>query len=452
MPDWRGVAIATKTSTESIAEQILAAAASEGEEAEVFHVTSSSTPVHFEANQIKAVDSNESSGAALRLIKNGRVGFGSSSDLGNIDSLISSAVETSPFGAEAKFQFPGKTDFPDVSVFDASVNQVSLEEMVALGQRVVDGVRAYSNEVQVEGGVSRSTATITLLNSRGGQVSYSRTGFRMGFEGTVIRGEDMLFTSHGLSSVSPITDPTEIIDEIIRQLEWAKKTATAQTKSMPVILMPSAVPSILLEPLLAGLGGKSVLQSTSPLAEKLGEKIVDQRFSMIDDSTLPWNPASSPSDDEGVASRRLALIDNGVVGTFLYDLQTAGLAGTQSTGSGERGLGSLPGPSAGVLLVGEGDTSLDDMVAGMSEGLIVEELLGAGQSNVLGGDFNANVLLGYKVENGNIVGRVKNVMISGNAYKSLNNLISIGNTGRWVGGGLFAPAIAIADVSVSANG
>lgn len=452
MPDWRGVAIATKTSTESIAEQILAAAASEGEEAEVFHVTSSSTPVHFEANQIKAVDSNESSGAALRLIKNGRVGFGSSSDLGNIDSLISSAVETSPFGAEAKFQFPGKTDFPDVPVFDASVNQVSLEEMVALGQRVVDGVRAYSNEVQVEGGVSRSTATITLLNSRGGQVSYSRTGFRMGFEGTVIRGEDMLFTSHGLSSVNPITDPAEIIDEIIRQLEWAKKTATVQTKSMPVILMPSAVPSILLEPLLAGLGGKSVLQATSPLAEKLGEKIVDQRFSMIDDSTLPWNPASSPSDDEGVASRRLALIDNGVVGTFLYDLQTAGLAGTQSTGSGERGLGSLPGPSAGVLLVGEGDTSLDDMVAGMSEGLIVEELLGAGQSNVLGGDFNANVLLGYKVENGNIVGRVKNVMISGNAYKSLNNLISIGNTGRWVSGGLFAPAIAIADVSVSANG
>ena len=92
------------------------------------------------------------------------------------------------------------------------------------------------------------------------------------------------------------------------------------------------------------------------------------------------------------------------------------------------------------------------MIAGMSEGLIVEELLGAGQSNVLGGDFNANVLLGYKVENGSIVGRVKNVMISGNAYKALNNLISIGSTGRWVSGGLFAPAIALADVSVSANG
>jgi PmbA protein len=452
MLDRGSLAIATQASSESLVERILAAAASQGEEAEVFHVSSSSTPVHFEANQVKAVDSNESSGAALRLIKNGRVGFGSSSDLGNIDSLISSAVDTSPFGAEAKFQFPAKSDFPDVPVFDSSVNDVSLEEMVALGQRVVDELRAYSDEVQVEGGVSRSTSTITLRNSRGGQFSCPRTGFRIGFEGTVIRGEDMLFTSHGLSSVRPITDTAEIVEEIIRQLEWAKHTATVETKSMPVILMPSAVPSILLSPLLAGLGGKSVLQGTSPLAEKMGEKIVDERFTLIDDSTLPWIPASSPSDDEGVASRRLPLIDKGVVGTFLYDLQTAGLAGTQSTGSGERGLGSLPGPSAGVLLVGEGDTSLDDMIAGMSEGLIVEGLLGAGQSNVLGGDFNANILLGYKVEKGNVVGRVKNTMLSGNAYKALNNLISVGSNGCWVRGGLFAPAIALADVSVSANG
>lgn len=452
MPDRGGLAIAAQASVESIAARILAAASSQGGDAEVFHVASSSTPVHFEANQIKAVDANESAGAALRLIKDGRVGFGSSSDLGNIDDLVGAAVETSPFGAEAKFQFPSAADYPDVPLYDAAVDDVSLEEMVALGQRVIDEVRAYSDEVQVEGGVTRSTSTITLTNSRGGHVSYTRSGFRVGFEGTVIHGEDMLFTSHSMSSVSPITDTTEIVSSIIRQLEWAKTTVPVETKSMPVILMPKAVPSILLSPLLAGVSGKAVLQGTSPLAEKLGEKIVDERFSLIDDSTLPWIPASSPSDDEGVPSKRLPLINNGVVGTFLYDLQTAGLAGTQSTGSGERGLGSLPGPSAGVLLVGEGERPLDELIANMDEGLIIEGLLGAGQSNVLGGDFNANVLLGYKVERGAVVGRVKNVMISGNVYTSLNNLIAIASDGRWVRGGLYTPAIALADVSVAANG
>ena len=148
----------------------------------------------------------------------------------------------------------------------------------------------------------------------------------------------------------------------------------------------------------------------------------------------------------------MALIENGVVRTFLYDLQTAGLAGTQSTGSGERGLGSLPNPSAGVLLVGDGDIPLDELIADMKEGLIIEGLLGAGQSNVLGGDFNANVLLGYKVENGAVVGRVKNVMISGNVYTALNNIIAIGSDGQWARGGLYTPAIALAGVSVAANG
>ncbi len=105
-----------------------------------------------------------------------------------------------------------------------------------------------------------------------------------------------------------------------------------------------------------------------------------------------------------------------------------------------------------MLLVGEGGSTLDELIANMDEGLIIEGLLGAGQSNVLGGDFNANVLLGYKVERGTVVGRVKNVMISGNAYTALNNLIAIASDGRWVRGGLYTPAIALADVSVAANG
>jgi PmbA protein len=448
----RSVAISTQAIPSTIAEKILERAAAAADEAEVFHVTSSSTPVRFEANLVKSVDSNESAGAAVRLIKNGRVGFASTSDLDDIDDLIEAALETAPFGAKAKFHFPGPADYPDVPVYDPAVERVTLEEMTALGQRVVDELRAYSDEVQVEGGVSRSTSAIMLLNSAGASVSYPRSSFRIGFEGTVIHGEDMLFTSDSKSDVHPLSDTAEIVANIVRQLEWAKEIASVQTKTMPVILLPSVVASILLNPLLAGLNGKAVFQGTSPLGEKLGEKIVDERFSLIDDSTLPYIPASRRSDDEGVPSRRMALIDRGVAANFLYDLQTAGLAGKVSTGSGERGLGSLPAPSSGVLLVGEGDTTLDAMIADIGEGLIVEGLLGAGQSNILGGDFNANVLLGYKIENGQVVGRVKNTMISGNAYEALNNILAVGSEGRWKRGSLYAPPIAIAGISVSANG
>ncbi len=422
---------------------------SEADGAEVFYVESSGTPVHFEANAIKAVDSNETAGAALRIIKNGRVGFSSTSNLADVEGLVNAALETVPFGAEARFHFPHASAYPDVPVYDEAVKGVTIEQMAALGQRVIDALRAYSKEVQVEGSVSKSTSTISLINSEGARFGYIRSGFGFGFEGTVIRGEDMLFTYDGLSGVHPISDPSEVIDSIIRQLDWARETATIETKEMPVILMPPAVSSMLLGPLLAGFSGRTVYQGTSPLVGRLGETIVDKRFNLVDDATLPYIGASRPADDEGVPSRRLPLIDHGVAANFLYDLQTAGLAGTESTGSGERGLGSLPTPSSSVLVVAEGDAKLGDIIGSLKEGLIVERLLGAGQSNVLGGDFNANVLLGYKIENGRVVGRVKNAMVSGNAYDALSNLTAVGSEGRWLGGGLYTPPIALGSVSVA---
>ena len=72
-----------------------------------------------------------------------------------------------------------------------------------------------------------------------------------------------------------------------------------------------------------------------------------------------------------------------------------------------------------------------------------------GQSNILGGDFNANVLLGYRIEDGNVTGRVKNTVISGNVYSVLKNILSIERESHWVGGSLRTPAFCVQDVSVS---
>ena len=452
MPHRGGVAIAVSPEQAvEAAERVLALALRSVDDAEVFYVASSSVPARFEANAIKGVDANDSAGAALRVIKDGRVGFGSTSNLGNPQALVDAALETAPFGAEARFEFPPALPRPDVRPYDPSAGETTLEEMVALGERAVAEIRAYSSDVQVEGGVGKSDSAIAVLNGRGGGAAYRRSRFQIGFEGTVIRGEDMLFTMESASGVAAVGDPSPIVASIVRQLEWAKETAAVPTKTMPVILMPTAIRSIILAPLLAGLSGRSVLRETSPLIGRLGERVVDERFTLTHDPTASGAANAHPIDDEGVPSRRLPLIERGVVSAFFYDLQTAGLAGAETTGCGERGLGSLPEPGTSVLLVEEGAAVLDDLIAGMDEGLIVERLLGAGQGNLLGGDFNANVLLGYKVERGRVAGRVKNTMVSGNAYRALSDLIAVGGEGRWVGGGLHAPPIAVGGVSVASK-
>ncbi len=91
------------------------------------------------------------------------------------------------------------------------------------------------------------------------------------------------------------------------------------------------------------------------------------------------------------------------------------------------------------------------MISSMKEGLIVEELLGAGQGNELGGDFRANVSLGFKVENGEIVGRVKDTMISGNVYKVLSQVEHVGDSSDWVFGSMRSPALQCLGVEVAAK-
>ena len=108
----------------------------------------------------------------------------------------------------------------------------------------------------------------------------------------------------------------------------------------------------------------------------------------------------------------------------------------------------MPAPSISAMVFEQGDTRFEDMLRDLKEGIVIEELIGAGQGNVLGGDFSGNVLLGYKVENGEIVGRVKDTMISGNIYEALKELIAVGQEAKWVGSSFKTPAIYLAGLSV----
>jgi PmbA protein len=204
-------------------------------------------------------------------------------------------------------------------------------------------------------------------------------------------------------------------------------------------------------PLMSAFNGKTVLQGASPLGEKIGERVFDSKLSLRDDPLMAYRPGSRPCDDEGVPSQRTGLITEGTVTGFLYDLQTAGLAGKRSTGNGSRGRGGLPSPSPSAFVITPGETTLEEMVRDMKEGLVVEQVMGAEQGNILGGDFSGNVLLGYKVENGKITGRVKDTMISGNVYRILEKIEAIGRDARWVGNFLLTPPVYCSGLSVASK-
>ena len=430
-------------------ERILNAARKVAETAEVFWVSSKHTPVSFEANRLKNLQTKESHGVALRIIKDGRVGFSSTTRTDDVEGLVRRATDVAPFGAEANFELPSSTQYPEVETYDQAVAETSVEAMVDLGQSLVDGVRSHSSEVLCDAGVSQTVVSVRLLNTRGIDVSYKRSVFSLGVGGTLVRGTDMLFVGDWDSSSRPLSNTQEITNRVNLQLDLARETPEAPTGKLPVIFTPDAVAGVLLYPLLVAFNGKTVVQGSSPLVGRLGERICDEHFSIYDDGSVAYRPGSRPWDDEGIVTRRIPLIERGVAKSFLYDLKTAAQAGVQTTGSASRPGGSLPSPSTSVLFIEEGDTTFEEMVADIKLGLVVERLLGAGQTNMLGGDFSGNILLGYKVENGKMVGRVKNSIIAGNVYEVLNNLVAIGKDARWRGGSLSTPSLYCKEVSVA---
>jgi len=170
---------------------------------------------------------------------------------------------------------------------------------------------------------------------------------------------------------------------------------------------------------------------------------------MVDDPTIAFGPSTSAFDNEGIARKVTPLIEKGVLRNFIYDLDTAGRAGVQPTGHGtNRQLTNL--------LINPGESSFDDMIKGIENGLLVHEFLGLGQGNPINGEFSLNLFLGYKIEKGKLAGRVKNVMLSGNAFTALKDIQAISREREWVSGpfeyinGLI-PYIQVGKLSVTAK-
>ena len=422
------------------------------EAAEVFALVSQETPVRFEANRLKSLQTRETRGVALRVIKDGRIGFASTTRLDDPQDLVDSALEVAPFGAEARFEFPAVREYAELSVYDPAIADLTIEKMVDAGKAMIAQVREETPDILVGAELRREVTMIVIHNSAGGGGSYHQTAFSAALSANLVRGTDILDVYEWAESSCGLVDFDSLVRAVMDKIRLAERNVPISTGQMPVIFTPKGFAMTMLESLRLGFNGKTVVEGASPLAGKLGEQMFDSRLCLWDDGRVAESTASAPFDDEGVPTRRTFLIDQGKVHAFLYDLQTAGKAGARSTGNATRSLSSPPSPGTHAWLIGPGDASLDEMLSGINEGLLVDQTMGAWAGNVIGGEFSGNVHLGYKIEKGELVGRVKDTMVTGNVYTALKEgLEAIGDTAYWVGGSLRVPHLMFKSLGVASK-
>jgi len=431
-------------------ERILESALKSAEAAEVFYEESELRAVSFENNKLKYVTTKALRGVGLRVIKNGRIGFSSTTDLDKPDKLVENALTSAKFGQEAAFEFPSRADgFPDVKVHDPRVVSYPMEEAVVSGRAAIEKVLSAKPDVKCHVEIDKSCGRVRLMNSAGLDLECESTSFGMGIESLWARDEGLVWIQEGESSLALRGDILDHAAKIVEKLRPAEKEVGLGVEALPVVFTPKAAQAVFAS-FLAGVNGKLVQKGASPLCGKIGEQLMDERISIYDDATIDYAPGAGPADDEGVPARRTVLFEKGVLKNYIYDLQTAGLAGARSTANGMRSFDSQPSPGNTNVIVSTGDMKIDDMIADMKRGILVDQVLGAGQSNVLAGEFSLNVELGFLVENGRITARIKDCMVAGNVFEAFRDIAGVGAEAEWHGA-MRLPAVYFARLSVAGN-
>jgi PmbA protein len=415
------------------------------------------TSIAFEAGRLKACGISEAAGVNLRVVQHGRVGIaGTTAE--DVDDLVARALASAELGEALDIAFPAASPLPRVSTHAVRAATASLDRLTAIGHELVERVSREGCQVNVS--IEREVAETRIANTAGVDATYPATGVSISVDLTRFAGDDVLLIYDFYAGVD-LPEPTDL-DALVHTIEDrfapALRVVEPPEGSLPVVFTPSGQSAILL-PLEQAFSGKAVLQGVSPLAGKVGAQLFDERFALTDDPLAAGRAGSRPLDDEGVPSRVVPLVQRGVVQQFVYDLETAARAKTASTGHGSRGTFGKPHIGYSNMVVGPGGPDSraggatvrqlgGGLIDGIADGLIVDDLIGVGQGNVIGGAFSHPVALAFRVQRGEITGRVKDSAVAGNVYELLKRIGGFGNDGRWMGS-RWAASLRLEGVSVA---
>jgi PmbA protein len=427
-------------------ERILKSAKKKADSAEVYTETSSELEISFEAGILKSIERKQVSAVGLRIIKNGRIGFSSTTDLSRTDDLVESALMSAQFGKKAAFSFPSERIITQVNTFDPAVESFEPETAVEEGHRTIELLYETCPDGLTDIHFSASTDTVRIMNTAGFDQTYRTTGFSHGVTSVIIEGDSILWISDGGEYSTLEINTGRYIDKISQLAHHSKRTSSRISANLPVIFVADELGN-LFEAIEMGVNGKRLLKGDSPLIGREGKRVLGS-VTIIDDPLRDFAPSSYPFDDEGVPAKPHVIFRDGFFESFLFDLDTGAKTGRASTGNASRGALSQPVIDTSNLIMPVGDTPLESMIAGLSEGIIVYGVLGGGQSNLLAGDFALNVMLGFHIVNGEFAGRLIDTMVSGNVYEAFGDIRATGSEQRQVGS-LFVPDICIDNLPVS---
>ncbi|WP_333608872.1 metalloprotease PmbA [Arsukibacterium sp.] len=374
--------------------------------------------------EVETVEFNQDGGLGISLYFGQRKGSASTADLSPqaLQRAVAAAADIARYTSEDPHAGVAEADWlefspPDLDLFYP--DSISTEQAIALCAGAEDAAFATDPRITNSEGASFSSHQGLKVygNSHGQLVGYPSS--RHSFSCVVIgeQGEDMQrdYSFTVARQYSQLLDPKQIGREAAIETVARLGARKVATQKIPVIFRAD-IASSLFGHLVSAISGGSIYRKSSFLLGKVGQQILAPQISIAEQPHLKQALASSPFDSEGVKTRDLAVIEQGVLTTYLTTSYSARKLGMASTGH-----------AGGIhnWLVSHGNDDLAALCRQMGKGLLVTELMGQGVNTVTG-DYSRGAS-GFWVEHGEIQFPVAEVTIAGNLADMLLNIVAIGN-------------------------
>ncbi|MGA8079860.1 MAG: TldD/PmbA family protein [Xanthobacteraceae bacterium] len=423
-----------QTALVDLASRLVAAARRAGADAaDAVAVRSVSLSVDVRDGAVEESQRSEGDDVGLRVLVGLRQAAVSTNDIktAGLDALAERAVamaRVAPEDAFAGLADPAllAQNFPDLDLLDPDMPGVELLEQRA---RAAEAAALAVGGVSKSGGGSASAGIggMVLVTSQG--FSGVTLGSRHSISMQAIAGsgtgmeQDYDFTStlHAADLASAEAVGRSAGRRAVERLNPRK----VATRKVPVVF-DTRIANSLVNHLASAANGGAVARKTSFLRDKLGAQIFAPGIAIVDDPLRRRGQRSRAFDAEGVATKKLMLVEDGVLKTWLLDSATARELKLKTTGHAQRGVSSVPSPGPSNLYLAPGSKSPDELIADIEDGFYITDLIGSG-TNLVTGDYSRGAS-GFWIENGKRTFPVSEVTIAGHLddiFKSLtpaNNL------------------------------
>jgi PmbA protein len=386
----------------------------------------------------------------LKVIKDKRTAYASSSDLApeTLRRLVRNAVRRAELASPDEFAglapLSKKTiDAAALNLFDPAVAELDSKTKIGLA-RETERIALEDKRITNSYGANFGTNEIrsVLVNSNGfvGEFEQTYCELSVGLQAgdTDNKVEDSWFSAkrHIKNLGTPEAVARKAVERTVRQLRPRK----IKTQNVPVIFEPTQT-SWLLGFLFGCVSGTAVYQKATFLAGKLGQKIGNEHVTVVDNGLMPGQLGTRPFDSDGVPSHRTVVVEKGVLKNYLCNTYAARKLKLKSTGNAEGG-----GVGPNNFYLEPGRTNPRDIVAETKKGLILIRSLGHGLNSV-SGDISRGAF-GLWVEEGEIAYPVSEITISGNLGTILNGVEAVGNDLEFFSP-VTGPTVKVAEMTVA---